>query len=675
MNKQSRGFWLLAGAGILLAVALRLTILAVSCNHIPAFDDECKIALQAKQIAAGERPLLILASPYIFPLDAYLMAPFIKMLPRTAFGARVLATVTGLLALIFSLLILRRWGPARDIWPGVLLVLFAPAYLLSLIHGCAMPGYATLLMISALTLLLAQRQWQEGGSPGVTALATGLLAGLACSETMLCLPVLVIAGAMTGLNRNWRAARVAIPLFAAGAGLGLLPHLLAKMVHVGAFAAVQHSISPLDGFRKLFTPALDRTLPAAFGFGSPVFPDTRERIEWLSNQGLFAGIGWALILVLATITVIRDALRRWRCERWPSVDGLMAFTALSWMCLGLFLFSGRSHSHTYRYFTPLVWSFPFLVAGLYQRAGRIGRYGLGTLAIVIAALNISSVTAVLAKWRQPDFVSSLKAYDLAPAIRYLDSRGITLGYASYVDAYRFTFATDNRITLCQAYNERFPGWHVPFKPLVDASTNVAYVLSHSYRFTPERFEKDLAMARVKFHKEQCGEFTIYTDFTSSWETPAPRTTLVPHRVQASHNPADAPMMMDGQPTFWRCAGYLQMTGMWVSVEWAIPRAVGQILLDHGKSDNDHPETVHVAALVEGIWRPVGRDLAVNPEPFEFSRGHPVYGRAIATVTLPGPVTTTGLKIEIARPRSRYAWTLAELAVLDASATPAKETAP
>ena len=53
----------------------------------------------------------------------------------------------------------------------------------------------------------------------------------------------------------------------------------------------------------------------------------------------------------------------------------LAILALLWAVWSL---SGRSHSHTYRYFAPLVWSFPFVVAYLYRHSGprlRGGRAG------------------------------------------------------------------------------------------------------------------------------------------------------------------------------------------------------------------------------------------------------------------------------------------------------------
>lgn len=650
------------GVGIVLAVMLRLALFSVSCTQIPTFDDECKIVLQAKQIAAGERPLLILASPYIFPLDAYLMAPFIKILPRNAFGARIMATGFGVLAMVFSMMILWRWGAVREIWPGILLILFGSPYLLALQHGCAMPAYATLVMITALAILIAQRNWVECGRRWLPALVVGVLVGLACSETMLCLPVLIMVGAMIGLQRGWRSMRMTLPALTVGVGIAFIPHYLAKVLHPGAFTAVHSKVSLVEGFKKLFDPVLNIALPAAFGFGPPLFPDTKERLAWLAGWAGLAGILWAILLAVATGVALYNLWRRGTKERWLSVDPFLLMVGLSWLSLFLFLFSDRSHFHTYRYFVLLVWSFPFLVGGLYLRAGWVSRIVLGGLAIVLALLNVGGTLSLVHRWLEPSIARQLKLYDLTPAIRYLDSRGITAGYGSYTDSYRFTVETDGRITLCQAYNERFPNWPVPFKSGVDAATNIAFVLSDSYRLPPEQFEQDLALCKIRYRKEICGDFSVYTDF--EWPSGASRRLgrLPSCMLEASHNQADAVQMQDGHDTFWRCSGYTQTPGMWVSMKWTGPLVVDQIVFDHGVFHRDHPMTVNLDAIKEGNWQRVASNVPVHREPFLFMNNHPSYGHGVTTIHLPEPVVTTGIRVEIVQPRAKFAWTIVEMGV-------------
>lgn len=668
MTIPQRRFWIGAGITIAigLALALRLAVFTVGIQAVPAFDDECKIALQAKQIARGEFSLLILASPYIFPLDAYLMAPWIHILPRNAFGARILAFAFGLLSLGFSLLILNRWGRLRDFWPGAALLLVGSGYLHALQIGCAMPGYGTLLLLASITVWLAQRQADRQNRLWLPALLVGAAGGLACSETMLSLPVLLTAGAMMGLHRSWRAALLTLPAVAIGALLGLLPHLAATHLHADAFGSVQQSVSWRHAVGNLLSPVLDRTLPAALGIAPPVFPDTKERVGWLAHYGVWFSAAWLIMLIAATGIALGRGIGRWRRERWPSIDVGLVFTGISWMCLGLFLFSSRSHSHTYRYFAPLVWSFPFVVAYLYRHTGTAIRSVIGVVTVIFVAAQLANSAAVLHRWSAPGFADDLKSYDLRPAIRYLEERGIRHGYATYVDAYRFTFETDERILVCQPCNERFPGWLVPFKDQVDAATPVAYILSDAYRFPPEQFADDLKSMGVTCRTQTCGHYVVFTDFVCPQRATGaviPRSAM---QAQASHNSSEAAAMLDGTLSqFWRCKGALQQTGMWVSVTWDQPRAVQRVRMDHGMIGRDHAKRVNILAQVDGQWRAAADGVSDSPAPFEFINGRPVYGRAVTDILLPHPIRATGLKLEIVEPRPERAWTINELEVIEA----------
>jgi O-antigen/teichoic acid export membrane protein len=645
------------------AIAWRAALFHFGVRNIPAFDDECKIALQAKQIVRGELSLTILASPYIFPLDAYLMAPFIHFLPRNAFGARIMAFGYGVLTVILSLLILRRWGSWKEIWPGILLVLFPSAYLLILQVGCALPGYPTLMLLGALVIWLAQRHAETRHRVWLPALLAGLAGGLAASDTLLSLPMLLMGGAMIVVARSWKTAFVSAPVFSIGALLGFMPHLLATHIHSDAFRSVEQSVSMHTALNKIVDPVLNRTLPAAFGWGPTIFPDSRERIVWPSGFDLYVGSALVVLLAVFTTMSLWDFVRRWRQERWPRMDTSLAFAGVSWMCLALFLFSARSHYHTYRYFIPIVWSFPFLLGYAYRRSCFFCRVLLGGLTAAWAAVNLIASLGVMERWADPGFADHLKSYDMKPVFQYLDQHSIRHCYATYVDAYRITYETDERILCAQPYNERFPGWHVPFKDLVDSTTNVAFVLSDAYRFTPQQFERDLATMQVKYRKETCGHYEVYTDFQSPLPPPGPEIPASSLAILTSHYSEGAPALHDGSyRNRWR-SHRNQKQGMWIEIRLPSVKPVSQLQIYYNQYRNDRARGMRLQAFDGQKWISVLERIPRDLIEFEFRNGHPVYGNDVQDIRFP-PVTTDRLRLEIVEEEPKRDWTIGEIKVFE-----------
>jgi hypothetical protein len=624
---------------------------------MPATDDECIIALQAKQIIHGDFSLLMLAQPYMFPLEAYLMAPVIEFLPRTAFGARVMAFGMGLVSLLLGLLIFRQWGRLSEVWPGVLLLLFGSPFLLILQYGMALPGYPSLICLSLLMVWLAQAGSDLTLPPKGAAVLTGVIGGVACSVTMLALPFVVMAGMMIGGHRHWHTARWTFPLFGAGLLVGLIPHGLA-FYRYGSGGSIFRMDSWREALGALVSPTLSTTLPAALGLGCPVVPGSHDRIEFFPSLGLAYGLLWLLMLVVVTLKALGVGWHRWRHERWPSLDAGLVFAGASWICLVMFLFSSRSSANSYRYLTLLVLSWPFLVGYCYCHSGPYIRRGMVGLTMLFVIINVANGYGVLKRWHEPSFGVQLKSYDLGPVIRYLDERGIRHAYSVYADAYRLTYATDERITCAQLYNERFPAWPLPYKETkVDPATNVAYVLSADNRFTAGVFERDMASAKVSCRIQECGRYKVYTDFASALDN---RKPVIFSKVEASHSSENATARFNEPDLFWRSEGVCQQEGMWVSVEWAAPRPVRHILFNHGFSINDGPDTVHVYYLSAGVWVRLPDPMPCLSVPFMFENGHPVYGREMTRVDLPACIETTGLKLEIANPRTRRAWTIWEM---------------
>jgi hypothetical protein len=658
MRKNHWVLWIAVILAVGFAVYLRVALFRSGCANMPANDDECIIALQAKQIAHGHFSLLMLAQPYLFPLEAYLMAPFIEWLPRTAFGARVLAFSMGLLAAVLGWMILRRWGRLSDTWPGILLLLFGSPFLFILQIGLALPGYPSLLLLSALMVWLAQLRDLSPARSQIAAVGVGILGGLACSVTMLALPVLITTGAMIGLQRNWILTKWASLLVVLGTLAGLCPYWLARLLFGGAGNDLFSLHLWHEALGHFLSPTLSDTIPAVLGLGCPVAPGSVDRVASHLVPAPVYGWLWFLSLTGITIKALVDGWIRWRRDKWLSLDFGLVFAGISWLCLIFFLFSSRSMSHTYRYVILIAWAWPFLLAYGYLHSGRLGRMGIGTLTALILAVNLTNTSGLLQRWNHPAFDTQLGSHDLSPVIRYLDSRGIHHAYSTYADSYRLTYATDERITCAQLYNERFPAWPLPYKTdVVDPSTNVAYVLSMDSRFTSEMFERDMASTKVICRIQECGAYKVYTDFVSpSKEEDIELIEFT--RAEASHSPDKVKSRINDPTQFWRSEGSFQEVGMWVSVEWPGSRRVGHVMVNHGMCSQDSPDTVHIFYKVQEDWVKLpGGPLACVSMPFVFRNGHPVYGGEISLLEFPSPVETTGLKIEVANPRTHRAWTI------------------
>ncbi len=512
---------LLIGIGLLglAALALRLAFFGISVARVPASSDEALSPLQAKMIVEqGRRPLLVMANPCQFPVEAYLQAPFIKVLPRNALGARVLPWALSLAATAVFILTLGRLAPLRAAWPALLLLLFPSAYVLMIGSAYFIPQYSSLALLCSLALHLAVRM-RAAPNPVGWALASGFCAGLAFSNHRLALPLLAVLGAYALLGPDWKNQRRIIPAFAAGALLGLLPYFLAAWLIPGAFGGGAAGIVPLGAaLQRIWDLTLNSALPGVMGIAPCLFPDNRPRLWQIPGLNAGFAVAWVLVLTAATAVSARSFRRRMKAAGRPTLEAEDIFPGLAWVGLLSFLFGAQTLSHAYRCLLPVAWAFPFLVGQLHARAPRPARAALGAAAILLAGFNLFASLALMRTWAAPGFAArEADLFELQPAIDYLEARGVRHACASYWLAYRLTYATDGRVLCSQPFNERFPGWPTPFKAAVDAADDVAYLTAPRRAFNTGRFEADLAAMGVDCQRENFGEIRVYTDFRKRLE--------------------------------------------------------------------------------------------------------------------------------------------------------------
>ncbi|MDD5678635.1 MAG: hypothetical protein PHW60_11720 [Kiritimatiellae bacterium] len=654
----------------LLALGLRLYLYWVGGHTIPVTTDEAQIVLQALDIRTGQWPLLLMAQPYMFPVEAYWMAPLVDLLPRTAPGMRSLVLVEGLVFTCLALMVLRQMGRWREVWPGILLVLFPSAYLVINQAAYSLPHYNSAFILALAAAWLVMRLEREPWSHDFwLAVPGGFFALLAVSNALtsvaLIAPLaLVAAWNSMGRGRWWR-----LPGYALGGAIGLIPYFAALWKFPGANESVTATLGWAEAFGRLWIPTVARTLPVAFGWRICLFPDSSEQLDW-GGWG-YAAFPYVFIFLLALAAGAALVLlwRKFREKQHLSLGAMEWALGVTILSLLLFALSRRADACSYRYLAPVVVVFPFLMLGLYRALPRPGRLFIGGLALVIVLYNIATAARLPREWRHPDFARNIVAApDLKPALAVLRAHGIKHAVASHWAAYRIGFEADGAVVCSQPANERFPGWPVPYKAEVDAATNVAYVLTEKIRFLkPSVFERHMRAMGVEAEMAKAGDFRIYYNFRMPAFDREIRVPAERIRVAVDENQAQAAGMMDGNiNTFWRSAK-LQHDGLWVEFTFDQPLHIGCLVVRYGNYAHDRAPTLCIRLRTDAGWETLRGEVPVDLDKFAWLNGHPVYGHAQQTFII-GMPAVQALRLEVAEPNPRMCWTLAEVVLYEVAAS-------
>lgn len=692
MRISGRLWMVIGGALLAAALALRIMMFTVSVRHTPATADESITMLQAKGMVEaadapamqakqqprgvfGRFPLLFMAEPYLFPFESYLTAPFVKWLPRTALGARIIPAFMGLVCAVLSLLILRRIGSWREVWPGVILVLFPSSYLLLMQIAHGLPGYPSfmLLVLFAFWFMTGTAQ-ATGWVLLVRCALTGLAGGLACSVNLMAMPVLGMALVWVGCAVHGRRVSVAMAGILVGAMVGWGPYILAKLLYPGAFAAVSATVPLAKFWTTLWDPGITFTLPTVLGFRAAHFADTREAVQFFTGTTRF-GVAWVALIAMTMIVGLISFFKESRIARKPVLNHGLVFAGVAVMSLILFAMSSRSHAFNYRYLLATALVLPFIFAWLYVVSNRLMRAVLGGIAILIALMNIGYAWALVGVWPTGEFLDRVRLRDLAPVVRHLETRQIRHCYASYFDAYRIDYMTDERIIAAQPWNERFPHWPLPYRAMVDETEPVAFVLQpDGFRYKSGQFQEALATMGVKYRVEQFGAYRVYTDFKPPTDISEIHMDQKRITVTADAGQPAAGALCDGNRlTRWRSAT-LQASGMALEVKLDGLAGVTRVSCYYDGYVHDQPRALTVFVMGDGKWKTVAAAVPRGLDLFEFRNGHPVFGSEGQTIRF-APVLTDHIRIEIADADPQRAWTMGEIEIFTGSADRPAAVAP
>jgi hypothetical protein len=536
--------------------------------HLPVSNDDAILLLMGRHVLEGEFATTLWNQPYNGALDAYLLAPFLAVLPHhLAFRLYELAGALLLVVLVGRLA--RRLGGPPAGWAGALLAAWGTPYM-ALMTATGPPPNFLMPLVTGFPLLAALAALPpSGGRPdagprrGLAAVfGLGLVGGLAVWNSSLAIPAFAGMAAGLALARLRPSPRPALA-FAAGLALGAAPLAVARLIGAsGARVVTASSAVTAVRPRWLWGQGLHdlaHALQGLAGLQVPLVVDGKERAPLPAVVAALLAAG----LVLAVVAGSRS--RR-------------ALPLLGWAAAlaGAFWLSRRTGPDELRYLYGL--NAPILAlagAGLAAlwRWRRVAAVVTGLALIVPWSLG---QRALAERWRDPGHAErAWEVPSLVPVASALRATASRSAYASLQFAGRIALETDGAVLASQAWNERVPGDPLRFRDEVDLDPAPAWVLSTRFsRGMPRAggFRELLRGMGGSFEEDEVGtddasRFSVFHGFRPPFDEgrPVPAAEI---RLETTGGAAIPPVVLDRDPaTVWTAAeGLGRGSGLVVRVE-------------------------------------------------------------------------------------------------------------
>ena len=519
LSRIPSALWLI---GALLAATL-LKVSLLLADAIPFNSDEAIVALMARHILQGERPIFFYGQAYMGSLDAFLVAfgfwvfgehIWVIRLVQGAFYLGVIATTARLGK---ELLGSQRVGLVAA-W-----LLAIPAVILTLYTTVSLGGYGEALLLGNLLLLLGMKILNALKSEAPPPLwqwsLWGALAGLGLWVFGLTLVYSIPVG-LALLWHLWRWQKPVPRMKAAvflllGAFVGALPWISYALSHDVTVLLAELGGGALAGaFPNHWLVQLWEHAWTLILFGSTALFGLRPSwgIRWLALPLLPV----VLVFWMAVVVHMGGRLRREQNQRLGA--GLLIGVTIT---LGLgFVFTPFGGDPSGRYFLPVYIPMALFAAEfllwLREQQGRwvwvllglvIGYNLWGTLQSV--ALNPPGITT------QFDHVAQVDHAYMDELIEFLQANGETRGYANYWISYPLAFRSSEELIFIPTlpYHEDFrytarDNRYAPYTKMVAESERVAYITSN-HPALDDWLRAQLDGLGVEYLEHQIGDYHLF----------------------------------------------------------------------------------------------------------------------------------------------------------------------
>ncbi len=480
-----------------LFVASILKLWLIFQDLVPFNSDEAIVALMARHILGGDRPVFFYGQAYMGSLDAWFVAAGFALFGEQVWVIRLVQLLLYLLVILTTAALGKKVFGSSRIGDLAALLLAIPAVNVTLYTTVSLGGYGEALLIGNLVLLLSiqlvDRLQSDGSLNPWLGLVWGFLAGLGLWAFGLTL-VYSIPAAIYLLWGSWRYKKLAVKWSGWVLGLGML-------VFGGLIGAAPWlSFAWLNGFGQLIFELRGGAIAGV------------EQLPWLLRMGQhITGFG------LLGLTVILGMRPTWEV-RWLALPllplvlffwmGVVVFTARlvkqktaqlpsQLLLLGMmvflilvFIFSSFGADPSGRYFVPLAVPLALLAAGfIVSLQDKIGHWRWGAAGLLL--LFHLWGTYQLASLYPPGITTQFYAptqidhrFDQA-LIDFLLENGETRGYGNYWVSYPLAFLSQERLIFVPQlpyhldfrYTERDDRYPA-YDSMVDAADRVAYITTN-----------------------------------------------------------------------------------------------------------------------------------------------------------------------------------------------------
>ncbi len=517
-----------------LAVAAALKAVLWFTGSVSFNADEAILALMARHILQGARPLFFYGQAYMGALDAYLVAASFAVFGQTIFAARLVQALLAVSVVATTYALAWRLSADRFAAGAASLMVALPPVLTSLYTTAGIGDYGEVLLLNNLLLLLGWNLLGGRRSHPVGWLLAGLLAGVGWWSMAL---IVVSAGPLTllALGRLRRGAPDRLSwqgLIAAAGGflLGAAPWIAATLAGgVGGSTAADLLGARVNRPDAGLVGEVGERLFSLFLFNLPALTGLRPpwSVEWIAlpagllAAGLYALAGW------------RGLRRAFSPTEEPRARLALQSLIGGWLIvLAAFVATPFGRDPTGRYLLHLYPPLALLTADWLGRARR-GLEGLPArlqpalpVALLLFCLGYNLWGNVRSILRDPpglttqfDLISHLPHEYDAHLIRFLDSVGADRGYSNYWVSYRLAFLTRERLIFTPRLpykadlsytfaDERYR----PYAEAVAAADRVAYVTSNLPALD-EFLRGRFAALGVRYAERAVGPYTVFYDLS------------------------------------------------------------------------------------------------------------------------------------------------------------------